>query len=560
MFQPSIQHQPLSKMQQQPKVLILKTGQLFQGRITKVFPNHLATLTIGKMQLTARLEAPLTVGQRYWFEVKDGTGLPQLRVLADTQTSSNDQVLQRLGLPQKKEMESLLQYMTKKQILFTREMISEGVTILSQVNQLNKQGIETITTMLERGIPLSRETFLAIDSKKQLQPLSELIFQLSGKLKEVENETARKITELCTKLLRSSPIQTTTSPITQLLTMYAKEDNPHIENLLIRLGLIKEGLSRDEVMRKFQQAVVNPTNQHVVDSLWPKMDRSQNTNIAERLLFNRYIGNLIIPAGKEGMPKLKQLLTLLQTPIQVQDLYLRWSLLPNQSLSKSEERIISTLMENSVSISQNPGAILKALLSMIGYEYEHDVMRYFQGESTKEYLNTSRLKALLLQLQEQTIPQSIKNQGMELLARITSNQLFAHEQAGPLHQILLYIPLSLGDRKTDLTIKWEGKKVENGQLDPSFCRVLFYLTLERLEETMVDVQVQNRIVTIAIYNEQDKPVSLLKLLEPSLKRRLSDLHYQLSTVVWKKIEDIDVGPSSPTYSQVPTYKGVDVRI
>ncbi|KHF39796.1 hypothetical protein [Halalkalibacter okhensis] len=560
MFQPSIQNHLIGEVQQ-PKAITFKTGQLFQGRITKIFPNHIATLTLGKMQLTARLEAALTVGQRYWFEVKDGTGLPQLKVVANSQSQSSEQILEQLNLPQKKEIELLLQHMAKKQIPFTREMISNAVQLLSHVKQVDHKSMDTIAAMFEKGIPISYETFRVLESTKIPKSLSELIFQLSEKLQGLENKVARKITELSTQLLQSGPVKITTSPIIQLLTMYAREENQVVEKLLTRLGLIQVGISRDEVLTNFQQAVQHPRNQHVITSLWPTFDiKSEEGVLGKRLLFESLMRELSVPAGKEGLPELKQLFRLFQTPIEAEEIYSRWSSLPNQSLLKSEERLVQTLIENSVAITRNPGSILKAVLSMVGYQYEHDLMRLFQEEYMKDSNYTSKLKALLIQLQEEKIPPILKEQAKEVVARITANQLYSQEQTTPLHQILLNIPLTLGSRQTDLTIKWEGKKMENGQLDPSYCRILFYLTLERLEETMVDVHVQNRIVTISIYNEQDKPLTLLKLLEPSLKERLSELHYHLFTVSWKKIGSFDGDPTVQTYTKVPLYKGVDLRI
>ena len=51
-------------------------------------------------------------------------------------------------------------------------------------------------------------------------------------------------------------------------------------------------------------------------------------------------------------------------------------------------------------------------------------------------------------------------------------------------------------------LPWSGKVEckKNGKIDPEFARIMFYLQLEALEETVIDMQVQNRIVTINLYN------------------------------------------------------------
>jgi hypothetical protein len=112
-----------------------------------------------------------------------------------------------------------------------------------------------------------------------------------------------------------------------------------------------------------------------------------------------------------------------------------------------------------------------------------------------------------------------------------------------------------------MTMQWEGHKREDGQLDASYCRILFYLTLERLEETIVDLQIQNRVVTISIFNEKAKPKILLELLYPALKKALGEYDYQLLSVSWKQISDIQEEKGKPSFQQpIVGYQGVDLRI
>lgn len=66
---------------------------------------------------------------------------------------------------------------------------------------------------------------------------------------------------------------------------------------------------------------------------------------------------------------------------------------------------------------------------------------------------------------------------------------------------------------------------ENGKIDANYARVLFYLNMEALEETMVDMQVQNRIITIHLYNNQPQLENLAEPLKAVLKR-----DYQIKTI------------------------------
>src|SRR5688500_6197126 len=57
----------------------------------------------------------------------------------------------------------------------------------------------------------------------------------------------------------------------------------------------------------------------------------------------------------------------------------------------------------------------------------------------------------------------------------------------------------------DVYMQFEGKKDKNGNIDSDFCRILFVLELEKMNETMIDMQIQKRIISVNIYNEQKEP-------------------------------------------------------
>ena len=44
---------------------------------------------------------------------------------------------------------------------------------------------------------------------------------------------------------------------------------------------------------------------------------------------------------------------------------------------------------------------------------------------------------------------------------------------------------------------------EDGKIDADFARILFYLELESIEKTIIDMQVQNRVVTVTVFNADE---------------------------------------------------------
>ena len=148
-----------------------------------------------------------------------------------------------------------------------------------------------------------------------------------------------------------------------------------------------------------------------------------------------------------------------------------------------------------------------------------------------------------------------------MLHRVTGLQLLAQE-SGPIQQFVVQLPLSFLKNPTDVTIQWSGRKKEDGQIDPSYCRVLFYLELENLHDTMVDMQVQNRILKITVMNENEYLKQLAEPFIKVLKENLKKINYTLSTIDFTHSVHTGVEESkNPTsYFKSNHYSGVDVRI
>ncbi|MFC0558623.1 hypothetical protein [Halalkalibacter alkalisediminis] len=555
-----LQNQSVATVRQ-PRVISLSSGQLFQGRITKIFPNNVAALSANGMQLTARLEVALTVGQRYWFEVKDATGLPRLKVLDDNKmrregsVATTEKLLHQLGLPPSKAMEKFIGQLVALKIPFSKEALLISVQVLTELNELNERGYHSIAKMLQMQLPISKESFLAFQSMSDQQPLTTQLLKLDASLAQVNIETAQEVKELIGKMVKPGSFHTTNSPIAQLFSLVMKEE-PGAMQLLVRLGIVKEGTSTQQLYGLLKQVLSNPKNQQLVERLWPSLSHHVSQDV------HSLMSNLQIPGGKEGLHKLEQLLTLVSSQESAEQVHAKWLQLPTNTLRKEEKAILQQVLESSTNVSskETAGAHLKSILTMLGLQYEHDVTRVLQGDGSWEIKQANRLKALLMSLQQQELPQASKDQVIQTLQRLTGQQLLMQEQNGLFHQILFHVPIALGSYQTELTMQWEGKKREEGELDPTFCRVLFYLTLERLQETVIDLQIQNRFVTVMILNENDKPQILIDLLTPSLKRALVKQDYQLSSINWKKISEQQNNRQVSVYQQKSNYQGVDIRI
>ncbi|MBS4177139.1 hypothetical protein [Lederbergia citrea] len=149
----------------------------------------------------------------------------------------------------------------------------------------------------------------------------------------------------------------------------------------------------------------------------------------------------------------------------------------------------------------------------------------------------------------------------QLLYRMNGLQLLS-TQDGPIQQMIYELPINIAGHQTELTMQWSGKKTAEGKINPDFCRIVFYLELEHLKETVIDMQVQNRVVTINIINENNSMKRVAEQLLPLLKSGLKEMDYHLSAVFFKQPESSPKQKenTSDYFQKSRSYNGVDIRI
>ena len=101
---------------------------------------------------------------------------------------------------------------------------------------------------------------------------------------------------------------------------------------------------------------------------------------------------------------------------------------------------------------------------------------------------------------------------------------------------------------------------DDGKIDSDFARVLFYLQMESIKETVIDMQVQNRIVSLTVFNENTKLQPLAQGLKELLAIGLEEKGYQLSGVQIKTFENQNTPVKKAKVSKDTPSSGVDIRI
>jgi hypothetical protein len=189
--------------------------------------------------------------------------------------------------------------------------------------------------------------------------------------------------------------------------------------------------------------------------------------------------------------------------------------------------------------------MMQNMVSSLGLEYESEI---------KE--NQYSLKPLLMRAITELGAEGKKLE--PVVNRLTGMQLLSQDLTGPMHQIVMQLPITFGEKQTDVTLQWSGRKTKTGQIDPDFCRILFYLDLQSIHQTVIDMQIQNRVIHAVIINDTKNLGPIITALTPTLKKKLESLGYQLSFI--KVMEKNHSPQSNLDVFTNSVYQGVDLKV
>lgn len=278
---------------------------------------------------------------------------------------------------------------------------------------------------------------------------------------------------------------------------------------------------------------------------------NQNLNTANSNL----AVNTIPTPTRTGMP------ALLQTMLEAYGGPEKISVLVKQAQQSNAPVIQSFVAAAEAATSQElSGSIVKqaiqSVLAKLGVNYE-------AGLASKEphfsQIQDSLKPQLVALLQEGVAGAALREAAETVVSRLNGQPLQSSE-SGVQQQIIMQVPLQLQGKRIDATLEWNGRMKEDGKIDPNHARVLFYLDLEAIHKTVVDMQVQNKVVTLTIFNEDPTLKAVGELLQDKLADGLDAEGYRLSAVRFKPFQEEENTLDKPVIPTDNGTQGVDLRI
>ncbi|MGM7681718.1 hypothetical protein ACSVDA_06125 [Cytobacillus sp. Hm23] len=579
MIHPSLMHTLINDMQiQQTKAISINQGDIFQGKVTKLFPKNIAAVQIGAMKLFASFEVPLSVGENYWFQASNHEGQLYLKVLENATFTKNQmnessmisKLLSQFQLEDSKVNVALLRFLMKENMPFTKVEINHASNWFQQ--STDREGsLQTIKTMLVNDLPFTDEVYNSISSTYGKEPLSKQLHQIqellgAQKFQSAENKLLQaKLASIIS--VNSQSQETALSRLLQTLI----DDKTHITDKQTILSIL------DKIT--VQTTNYNKTIQADVDSV---KDQGQRPVILPNI--DKMIAQLqtILPA--EGLnDKDKSIIgtisSRLGSNVDVSSISNKLNEIVEQITKSGKDDLIGFsnkekqfLSQMGQSVQNNEGwgngTVVKMAFQQIskamGLDYESLLKDFTKTPLDIEIERLESIKPLLLTILQQSVSKQLNDNIETVLYKLNAQQLLSQEQ-GPFQHIMMQLPVPLYDRLTDVSIQWSGKKQQSGKIDPNYCRVIFYVELETIKETVIDVHIQNRIINISIINDTEGLANLIKNMQHMLKENLLTLNYQLSSV--KVLQSTEGERNLPITRSIGekvhvdnNYYGVDIRI
>ncbi|MGE7841861.1 hypothetical protein ACQKNX_13800 [Lysinibacillus sp. NPDC093712] len=534
-----------------------------------------------------------------------------------------NQLLDSMNLPKSTEMQQVLAHFIKAQIPISKEQLlqaemwmkalPEGVTKMDALQALQK--------MVELKMPMLQDVFQALVSGQKTSGMTAIMdtfTQLLVKDTILQENMKQNLMQQVTAIAK--PFEAETGALVlaksiQLLTNNAASVSERLQalNLLKEAGILPQqatlqnwaSLSDAKSVQQgqLQQAgqviqtilATNPENKaQLIDQLksWTasqglltneqKLQLNQMIDRFNQLpttkqtfeIFAKQMQEQLIKAFTQNTPE--RLFTQDANGLSVKEHLL--SLVKQQTtLPAQNETLMRNLVKTSIEAPQ-PGIhqmlteadahvrnsmdskamehALKTVLKSLGISYEAALSSKSADLQTIAHQLKPQLHTLL---QEAQITPQLKEAAEMLMTRMNGMQLVSGEN-GHQHQLVMQVPLEFFGKKMDATLQWNGRMKDDGKIDANYARILFYLQMESMKETVIDMQVQNRVVTVTVFNEQSNIIPLADSLKEALKIGLAKKNYQLSGVFFKQFEKAQLEKTPPVVQQQEENSGVDFRI
>ncbi|MCP3026138.1 hypothetical protein [Halobacillus sp. A5] len=592
----------------------LRAGQVVKGEIKEILPGNKAVVKINHQTMKAQLDTPLTKGERYLMQVKHLDEQPLLKVLSVNPSSSNESLIHVLQSIEKKPTKtniSFLQQLLKRGSSFTNQSLYNALTIMEKEG-ISTKSKEALLQMFDKQLPVKESIFQALRERSSIS-MSKMFNDVAEK--GAVNRT--KLQDTANVFAGRKPAIPLSSAVNSQLIRELSRSERSSFLLLKQAQAIPSDVTFSKFTSRMEEAIGRkltvPLTRSETDQLLQEVKRNNRQSLLIQTdskfkehmaaLFKDQLAvspkqlrtlsewsNQLSTISSNGRPNISLLshtheilknesvFTKVQaalgesfkTGIQKIEAYIKHpegnhnlplvfndkvqSLVQRQVSAEAAPQFLDWTLRGNMLEGLNKDSILlkmKAVMQLTGFQDEAGLLKDSEHQFN---VRENTVKSLLLHsLQESGSKNNeILKQALHLLNGI---QIASQHETAQTLQLTMQFPAEFFQLNEDAYVHLESKKNNRGEIDPDTCRIMFYLNLQHMNETAVDLMIIQRSVNVTVYNENEGIDKIIKGQKNRLSKDLEQLNYQLASVVIKQGKDTDV-PSDYKLDQ----RGVDLKI
>ena len=592
------------------RAIELKVGQIVRGVILQVMENNEALVQINGVQVRAKLELPLQAGQSAMLQVQPQSGgaLVMLKQVEPGAVGLPEDTFKewakQLTLPDQKWAAILVKDLRKEGVILNREVAQAFQQAASAMPAGGdaEQWMQAAAATFKRGLPMTGATVGAMQQVMFGHSAHELLETLQQQLSSIAAgsdggkeakplpHAAARVLALLTEgmeLLQSASSESASETLSASgagpkEAAAAKPQNAQLTKTDLTQGsaailaAAEEGSGQQAMQQAMQQAAraaSSPPNWLGQMMKWMGVDHE--LQLAKAVTTDT-------PSSQPAPAPASQSASAdaVVKPSAASPNHPAPQMVPSVETGSKEaaQTVISAYGstgneddQQSIRIQEFKHTAERAAAAVISA-----VADGIPGTDSSSPAQHESLKSALLSLvSTENTPPVIKETAQQLIQQITGQQLLLTPERNNsvLTHVTMFIPLNSTDGKQTASVHIQTRRGRKGELDSSNCRLLFNLSMNTLGDTMVDVNVMDKIVSLNLWNDHPAISMLAESSRSEIAGSLQQAGYQLlslrTTPLPKAGEQRPEGEGAAAKSQqLPDmsvfssnrYKGVDYRI
>jgi hypothetical protein len=608
-----------------PKALELKVGQVVKGLVVQLLAENEAIINIGGHLLKAKLETPLQQGQVTMLQVQPNSTANQMLLkpvgssIIPITEESMPELLKSAGLKDTPIHRQLLQLAHGQQVPITKESMKALMPIIQALPEGTNaaEWIKSGLAVHSKELPLSSETIKAMQQILYGKPIHQTMKQVSEQAAQLLQSLQGASSEAGTSPKLSTEAQQLLNKLIQMIQNVQSrgplsDPSATINQSIKQTSNNEKGAAlppqpSGQASAEAQTQSVRPQS---MSPEGPKLSQGLQTANLGAIPANTPSSTsepaIRMQAGQESRGAAQQIPTEAKAADVKANPSQNQASSPIQSSEKRPEVPLSATSstsnaaasaQSSALTSEPKGNWISQMLKFIGIDLENQLKQTLKQEQpnlkTALPLSTSiiagdeavpepikpqnqtlfdSLKQVLLQMQGEDMPPNLKESTQQLLQQITGQQLMlTPDRSGLFTHLTLVLPLQDGDSEQSASIHIQSRKGKKGEMDADNCRLLFDLNMKALGNTLIDVQVVNKMVNLQVHNDHPLIIQLVESGRAEIADALQGVGYQCGSVkcsAYPIPEDMkgaaaalgEASSESAAKHRIPSYKGVDLRI